>query len=690
MRGPSVIRDDQGVATIMVALSIPVILLFCVLAIDVGNWFVHKRHLQNQADAAALAGAGAYTFPACDDNLVINTALRYSGKGDAVATYNPPTDVDTPQNRLYAEINKPDYFDQSGNPGESDLPDTPCNSKFIDVKMTETDLPWIFRVFGPIDSRVEYINAQARVKLFQTNEADKLLPVGVQEAAPRKVRAFVVDEATGTQVPGASVLLDQKGPSGGLQQFRNDTALTFTVPASTSRLGVRLALSGSETSTACDAPLVSCYDSDPAVPAKGLSFIRTWSDQPDPLADGAAPLARSVFVSPGTCGNGSFNSKTTTCTIEVSAKVKWNPSVTAADLLPETSKTKLTVKFDGGSYAMTYAPATSTWTATGVPVPAGTIGPRSVDIDWEQQVGTVGGNTCKVSGNKCKKGTFSNVQRTFWNDPLDQASGGGPVAKLDVLDAATTQQVSDLQQCSTTQPTCTANLIIEVGIKGTLALSSVTDPPVSLRVDGNQTQSLQCDPDEGGSSGLENMLALGCEPRYRINTGETCGAKNLVWAGLQPWPCVAIRTGDPPNATPRGLNRRILCNPALGDAANCKTNGSAISCTNPNKWPFYVKGDPRIVDVFLTPFGTFTDTGSETVPVIGFGSFYVTGYTSQGVDTPCGDVTGPDADDYSINPPPAGNISGHFITTVGPNTGGAGPEACDFTTINKCVAVLVK
>ena len=41
----------------MFVVFLPVLLLFVTFVIDVGNWFEHKRHLQLQADAAALAGA---------------------------------------------------------------------------------------------------------------------------------------------------------------------------------------------------------------------------------------------------------------------------------------------------------------------------------------------------------------------------------------------------------------------------------------------------------------------------------------------------------------------------------------------------------------------------------------------------------------------------------------------------------
>ena len=42
-----------------------------VLAVDVSRWNVNKRQLQNQADAAALAGAAAFQFPC---NATVETA----------------------------------------------------------------------------------------------------------------------------------------------------------------------------------------------------------------------------------------------------------------------------------------------------------------------------------------------------------------------------------------------------------------------------------------------------------------------------------------------------------------------------------------------------------------------------------------------------------------------------------------
>ena len=59
--------DERGAALIFVAVGLPVFVAFGIFVIDVGNWWVHKRHLQTQADAAALAGAREFRFPACND-----------------------------------------------------------------------------------------------------------------------------------------------------------------------------------------------------------------------------------------------------------------------------------------------------------------------------------------------------------------------------------------------------------------------------------------------------------------------------------------------------------------------------------------------------------------------------------------------------------------------------------------------
>ena len=46
------VRDERGGVLVMVAVMLPVLLLFASFVVDVGNWFEHKRDLQMQSDGA--------------------------------------------------------------------------------------------------------------------------------------------------------------------------------------------------------------------------------------------------------------------------------------------------------------------------------------------------------------------------------------------------------------------------------------------------------------------------------------------------------------------------------------------------------------------------------------------------------------------------------------------------------------
>jgi hypothetical protein len=56
-------RDESGNIIVMFALLLPVIILVCAIAIDVGYWWVNGKKAQIAADACALAAAGDAGFP---------------------------------------------------------------------------------------------------------------------------------------------------------------------------------------------------------------------------------------------------------------------------------------------------------------------------------------------------------------------------------------------------------------------------------------------------------------------------------------------------------------------------------------------------------------------------------------------------------------------------------------------------
>ena len=93
-----------------------------------------------------------------------------------------------PAARSTVVINQPNFSGQA-KPGDTGLSGNPCNDGAVDVKMTEKNVPWIFgNLFTP------FINAQARVSIFQQTTADNVEALAVADSAPVAATAYFVDE----------------------------------------------------------------------------------------------------------------------------------------------------------------------------------------------------------------------------------------------------------------------------------------------------------------------------------------------------------------------------------------------------------------------------------------------------------------------------------------------------------------
>jgi Flp pilus assembly protein TadG len=73
-------RDDRGIALVLVAASMVVVLSFAALAIDVGKLTVARSEAQRTADLAALAGAGSLLLAPGNTASAIATAEEYALK----------------------------------------------------------------------------------------------------------------------------------------------------------------------------------------------------------------------------------------------------------------------------------------------------------------------------------------------------------------------------------------------------------------------------------------------------------------------------------------------------------------------------------------------------------------------------------------------------------------------------------
>ena len=580
--------SDRGAVLPWFALWLPVLVLFMVFVVDVGHWFEHKRHLQLQADAGALAGGGVFTFP-CSDSLIDATARKYAGDPGATDPYNlqvPPTD----SANVHVLINSNQYWNQGG----ANYSDggSPCATKMVDVKITEAELPLFFRIPGLFDA-VPAINAHARVQIQALSYlGGGALPIAVPDVDPSRAEAIFVNEETGAVL--ATAPLTNTGMANGLAIWDNVSA-PVSVPISSSKVGVRIALSGNSSSTTCGDFLVDCYD---AGSSNGIVYIRGWSSagsgaQPNP------PLARDVSLIPGTCADPYFSSATTTCTIGVSAVVDFGG-------LP-VNQTRVNATVNGATKQLDYDPASGRWTSTGANLFSinPSQGPVTVELKWEERNagGSVTGlGTCTGNPSTPCKGTFGIVQRTF--SAADDRSGPiklaqvwqGGVAWSNSFERGTSQQ-----------------LAVTIGLTPNLQnAKDVNDPIVTLRVvGGSRNQSLDCEPPNYPGSpisktNLYEELAYGCAPPYTVNKGTPCpSTPSTLWASPGPWDCVAVQTGSATNQVPRGLNLRIL-----GDE-------KPSTCTSPNNWsqfPNIPAGDPRVAERLHHAFRVVRRLGQRRRP----------------------------------------------------------------------------
>jgi hypothetical protein len=649
------VRDEEGATLIVVALWLPTLILFVILVVDVGNWFVHKRHLQLQADAGALAGGGVFKFP-CSDDPILTETRRYAGDPSSSGPYNlqvAPTD----QSNIHVLVNSAAYWNEGG----TNFSDggTPCNTRFIDVKMTEANLPWFFGL-----NVVPAINAHARVAIQSLVRSRGALPVAVPDIDPTVGRVYFVDESTGATLASAPLTKAGFDSGTGLAVWDN-AAAPVSVPigpasdpgrcspsqlAGTSCIGVRIALGGG-TSTTCGERLVQCYDLSSS---NGILYVNGWptgasSTPPNP------PTARSVKLFSGSCPDAYFNSGPS-CSVGVSAKVDFG-TVDFAN----PNNAKVSAVMSGVEKQLQYDSASQAWISTSAGNSFFTVSPGAgglpVEIKWEvNQTGvTIAGNACTTTGgNKCK-GTFGVRQRTFTAAP----DLSGPIKDAKISQGGVYGANSFAFGSS-------PSLVVRIGITGNLQeAQTVNDPAVLLRVTGgSQNQSIDCDP---GLPNLRDEISQGCAPEYAINEGQPCPAtaQDLWQPQPPPWYCVAIQTGGAIGQLEQGMRNRIL--------------GGAATCVSPNNWssfPNLPDGDPRIVPVFVTPFGTFGGSGNEVVPVTKFATFYVTGWFS----SPC-------STDDPV--PDKGYVVGHFINYIyALNNGGGSGELCDLPAFGSCVAVL--
>jgi len=639
--------NERGAIAVLFAVLTPAFIFLFLLVIDMGNWYVHKRHLQNSADAAALAGGANLgdcfssdaSVAAAANTTVKNEATKYAG--DSGSAYNTPGGSIT--GRITTLYNSPTFA--RGSYSDSDVTSQPCDAPYmLDVKQTETDVPYILG--GLVDALVPGsatvvpgINARARVELKKETIVKGSLPLAVPDINPSKVAVTFVNESTGASL-GMYPLT--KGAAAGGMNIWSGTA-NVTLPAAGTnglRVGARISVGGANGNCAGVANGVGFVCFDNANTGIGLVAVR---DYPTTTGTLTSPVIQAVWaVSRASCSLTTasplfselmLTGGATSCPMDVYARV-------SAGATYATGTLKATIN---GVTRTLVAPATAggDWTTPAAQpfnIPA-SGGPYDVSLNW----------TCP-SGCGSKGIDFPNVQRVY---AASDSNGAEVVKWLDISEAGN-------RRYSATPGAHT--FAVTVGIAPSLDLTNAAQNTLLRFTDnsGGRTTAIDCD--GTGASTWRNSIVNGCQTPYQLNPSGIC-PDPAPPSG--PADCVPLEPGKMANSASSALNTRFAGCPA-------------------NNWPGPIPdGDKRVVKLMITDFSAFDGSGKTTVPVMNFAAFYVTGWEGGG----CGN--------NQAYPFPGsaskGDIWGHFIKYVEPDPDSTGDAPCPPPpAITPCVPILVK
>jgi Putative Flp pilus-assembly TadE/G-like len=659
---------ERGQVLVLVALFIPVLMVVGSIVIDVGNWYVLKRHLQTQVDAAALAGGPAFTGcfqnPSLATAAIEQQALGYAGDPTRnPATHNPLME-DTAD--VHAVLNSSAYW-ADGDPPDGSMhdwtigtPGTPCETKFLDVKATDDGAPllWKWLPFFPD------LKTRARVEISQIESTNGLKPLGVPEVDPEQIAVLIVDEDGDPNSPasivGKSLLDPQSTPPFGLDAMsvwsKDNIApvdvsgdVDYGVIVVSSRSTTPIALNGSLSQICSPASgQVECYGG--TTPSSGISFIHAYSNAGAGTA--GAPRIRGVTLDGGCTPDLSrpyFNFEGG-CPLTIFATIDFGTGASDPSDPPAQGGVCANVSSSPGP------PAGLTWAGgawTGSFTPGTASGFNRVDLSWSTDVQ---GNPNNCSGSDVE-GDFDEVAKPYVSD-----DASGPVEYLRVELAGGAGLANSIVQSST------ASLKVTVGLTPPLREGQLSEPPIVLRgwVQPSQSQALDCGT---GSSGWGEAMENGCADAFQIYDQ----AKHTT------------KCGPPPNGVPPA--DPVDCIESQnGNFQEKRVEDMLTPCSDhPNRWDGMTippEWDKRWMPLFVLDQMAFDISGKRTYPIRRFGMFYVTAVSGMNC---IGDVPATVASGKR-------EMWGHFLSFITPGFGETIPSdtPCSFGNGVLCVSNLVE
>ena len=696
-------KSERGSTLVIFAIVVPLILILGTLAVDVGNWFTHKRHLQTQVDAAALGGGSRFTIP-CDgtsNSNIVNTARTYAGPSadNNTGPFNPQVS-NTPSSQLHIRLNALDYYGQGPNDTDFSWVDTgsasgqPCDNGFIDVKATEKDLPWFFNTVG--SGLVPTINAEARAKLSPVIADRGFIPIGVQLPKIYKAQATItLCTPNGNKLTQSLEIPLQPLPAAA----QTDSNMTLWAPDPASYPGYTVPVTAPNSNSVCSGTDYDGIDVDiqvsgsPNVTPTTSNCTNQFVDCFDtvmlrsfkaPNGTAITPAFGDVRMLDVNCGPGtpywsSGDATNLPCSFNATASVNWGTALSGTTGFSGS----LTMKAGGGTATVNNITANGAYAFGGLDSGDGQVEPQAVTITWSWHAtgGTWNGNNCAAANNPCNKSGTTTVHRV-------NAAATSPVLKVAVANGTTGIPVDSFDQSGF--PTSFA---LTVGLQDTGFKNRQKE--VLRNLDAQGSGALNCNMDPVGLIFLQ--FRDGCTPWYAANSfapgpWEPCPNTQAFPANsaTAPWLCVAQAPGGQgPKIVPGGFDVATgNCDALNGGQNQCQKPAcnykSQYDLSNPNQ-TFDATVDKRVLKVFLVPYAGLKAVGgngqSGAIEVAGFAAYYVTNWTGN----PCAA-----ADDLIERVPNGADAVGHFVKIVDPNGIPDPTKKCQLSDITPCVVVLVR
>lgn len=190
---------ERGQTAVLFALLLPMVLALGGVVIGIGNWYVHGKNLQTKADAGALGGGSAWSFPCSGntDQTIADQARLYAGPTSVTPAGVNPQVGKVASSKIHTVLNATTWYDDDNIPQDPPQFVSPlgsvCEAKILDVKVTEDNS-------FPLASLIPLfpdIKRKARVQIEEGAGMSGLLPIAVRVPKPLSAAAIYVNETPG-------------------------------------------------------------------------------------------------------------------------------------------------------------------------------------------------------------------------------------------------------------------------------------------------------------------------------------------------------------------------------------------------------------------------------------------------------------------------------------------------------------